>query len=88
VTQWILGLRPDHDGLRVDPCLPSGWDGYRATRRFRGATYDIAVRAPAGGRGRVGHLVVDGHRVAGNLVPLAPAGTHVTVEAEVETDAP
>ena len=25
VTQWILGIRPEHDGLRVDPCLPRDW---------------------------------------------------------------
>jgi cellobiose phosphorylase len=86
VTQWILGIRPDHDGLRIDPCLPSGWDGFRATRRFRRATYDITVRAPASGRGRVRHLAVDGRRIEGNLVPLAPPGTHVTVEAEIAAE--
>jgi cellobiose phosphorylase len=87
VTQWILGIRPDHDGLRIDPCLPSAWDGYRATRRFRGATYDIVVRAPGGGRGRVRHLGVDGRPLAGNLVPVAPAGARVIVEAEIDGEA-
>jgi cellobiose phosphorylase len=79
VTQWILGIRPDHDGLRIDPCLPSSWDGFEATRVFRGATYRITVRrgAPA--------LVVDGEPVAGEpVVPVAPAGATVAVEAVVE----
>ena len=49
ITQWILGIRPEHDGLRIDPCLPSDWDGFRAVRRFRGATYDITVRVEGGG---------------------------------------
>ncbi|HET6954192.1 MAG TPA: glycosyl hydrolase family 65 protein [Acidimicrobiales bacterium] len=84
VTQWILGLRPDHDGLRIDPCLPAGWDGFRATRRFRGASYAVTVRKPPGTRARVRHLVVDGRRIEGNLVPPAPAGTTVTVEADLE----
>ncbi len=44
VTQWILGLRPEFDGLRVDPVLPSSWPGYMATRRFRGAVYQVTVR--------------------------------------------
>jgi cellobiose phosphorylase len=83
VTQWILGIRPDHDGLRVDPCLPADWDGYTATRRFRGATYRMTVRKPRGARGRVAGLVVDGQRVDGNLVPLAPEGATVTVDAEI-----
>jgi cellobiose phosphorylase len=84
ISQWILGLRPEHDGLRLDPCLPADWDGFEATRRFRGAEYRIAVRKPRGGRGRVSHLLVDGQRVEGTLVPLAPPGTVVQVEAVVE----
>jgi cellobiose phosphorylase len=71
VTQWILGIRPDHDGLRVDPCLPADWDGYSAKRRFRGATYCITVRKPRGARGRVAGLVVDGRRVVSSA--CAPA---------------
>ncbi len=77
VTQWILGIRPEHDGLRVDPCLPAAWDGFTARRRFRGATYEITVR----GSGRVTHLVVDGRQVEGNVVPVAAPGGTVVVEA-------
>jgi cellobiose phosphorylase len=87
VAQWILGIRPDLDGLRVDPCLPADWEGFEAERRFRGATYRIAVRKEPGVRGRVTSLLVDGERVDGTLVPLAPAGVTVDVVAEVEPDA-
>jgi cellobiose phosphorylase len=38
ISRWILGIRPEHDGLRIDPCLPSVWDGFEAKRRFRGGT--------------------------------------------------
>jgi cellobiose phosphorylase len=69
--------------LRVDPVIPADWPGFSATRRFRGATYRIAVHKPAGTTGRVTHLIVDGARVEGNLVPLAPAGATVDVEAVV-----
>ncbi len=48
ITQWILGIRPEHDGLRVDPCLPAAWAGFEATRRFRGSTYRIAIRSRSG----------------------------------------
>jgi len=77
VTQWILGIRPEHDGLRIDPCLPSSWAGFTASRRFRDATYDITVR----GGGRVGRLVVDGVEVEGNVVPVGAPGSTVVVEA-------
>ncbi|MBO0868488.1 MAG: glycosyl transferase [Micromonosporaceae bacterium] len=84
ITQWILGIRPDFDGLRVDPVLPRDWRGFRATRRFRGATYEIAVTKPAGATGRIRQLVVDGVPVEGNLLPLAPAGATVRVDAAIE----
>ncbi len=43
VAEWVLGVRPDWDGLRVDPCLPPSWRGARMRRRWRGATYDIRI---------------------------------------------
>jgi cellobiose phosphorylase len=87
VTQWILGIRPEHDGLRIDPCLPATWDGFEAQRRFRGATYRITVSsAPTGapGSGRVRRVRVDGRLLEGTLVPPAPAGATVEVFAEIE----
>ena len=35
-TQWILGVRAEYEGLRVDPCIPTAWDGFSIRRRFRG----------------------------------------------------
>ena len=43
VTQYILGIRPELEGLRIDPCLPAGWEGYEVTRRFRGMALTIRV---------------------------------------------
>ncbi len=85
LSQWILGIRPEHDGLRIDPCLPAAWGDIAVTRRFRGSTYRIAIRKPAGTSGRVARLVVDGRPVPGNLVPLPPApGAEIAVAAFVE----
>jgi cellobiose phosphorylase len=85
VSQWILGIRPEHAGLRIDPSLPTAWDGFRATRQFRGATYRIVVHKTPGTTGRVTRLRVDGRDVAGNLVALPAApGTEIEVEAFVE----
>jgi cellobiose phosphorylase len=87
VTQWILGIRPDHDGLRIDPCLPAAWDGFTAVRRFRGARYHITVTKAPGTLGRVSRLVVDGRHTDGCLVPPAPAGATVIVEAAIHAAA-
>jgi cellobiose phosphorylase len=87
ITQWILGVRPEHDGLRVDPVLPAGWPGFTASRRFRGATYNIRVRSGGSAGGRVRGLLVDRRPVAGSLVPLAPPGSTVIVEAVTDGSA-
>jgi len=91
VTQWILGIRPELAGLRVQPVLPSGWPGFTATRRFRGATYEITVRRAGGGEpdsAGGGELVVNGQQVAGTLLPLAAPGATVRVEAILPTGLP
>jgi cellobiose phosphorylase len=83
VTQWILGIRPELDGLRVDPVIPSAWPGFSATRRFRGATYEITVRRAGtldSGFAEGAGTRVDGKQVAGTLLPLAAAGGTVRVE--------
>ena len=43
VGEWVMGVRPEWDGLRIDPCIPSSWKGARMMRRWRGATYDIRI---------------------------------------------
>jgi len=70
-TQHILGLRPELDGLRIDPCIPSSWEGFRATRRFRNRTIDIEVRNPAGVCRGVKSLTLNGTALPGTLLPAA-----------------
>ena len=86
ITQWILGIRPELDGLRIDPVLPAGWPGFTATRRLRGATYDITVRNPDHVSGRAVRVCVDGQQIDGTLLPLAPAGTTVRVDVLIGLD--
>jgi cellobiose phosphorylase len=72
ITQWILGIRPGLDGLRVAPVLPSGWQGFTAQRVYRGVTYHISVERQ--GAGNHPALEVDGRLVDGTLVPIPPDG--------------
>jgi cellobiose phosphorylase len=73
ITQWILGIRTCYDGLLIAPIIPKSWRGFRATRKYRGVTYQIAVERA--GAGNQVSLEVDGAPIAGNLVPLPSAGT-------------
>jgi cellobiose phosphorylase len=80
-SQWILGIRPTYDGLRVAPAMPSGWNGFRARRVFRGVLYDIRVERR--GQGNAVSLAVDGEPLAGDVVPHRPQRRRVMVEATV-----
>jgi cellobiose phosphorylase len=80
ITQWILGIRTDYDGLVIAPVVPKAWSGFKVTRKFRGVTYQIAVERK--GTGNQVALEVNGSRVAGNRVPRPPASTKtVSVKA-------
>jgi cellobiose phosphorylase len=82
ITQWILGLRPEYDGLRIAPVIPESWPGFQATRKFRGVLYRITVRRE--GPGNRVTLTVNGQPVEGNVVAPPPAGrTEVSVEAAI-----
>jgi cellobiose phosphorylase len=70
ISQYILGIHPDYDGLRVDPCIPASWKAYMVTRRFRGTDYRITVKNPDGVCKGVIMLLVDGDLVKGNLIPV------------------
>ena len=70
VTQYILGIRPDYDGLIIDPCIPQDWKIFKVSRQFRGATYHVTVDNPNGRMKGVKEIVVDGKTVLSNLIPL------------------
>jgi len=91
LSQGILGVKPDYEGLRLDPCVATSWKGFRATRRFRGATYDIEVRNPRGVSTGVKRVLIDGAEAGtakdpsgrGVVLPLFPAGSAHRIEVEL-----
>ncbi len=74
ITQFILGIRPDYDGLLVDPCIPSDWNEYEVTRRFRGAEYKVKISNPLHKEKGVKSMRLNGKELEGNLIPVQPEG--------------
>lgn len=79
VSEFILGIQPDYEGLRIDPCLPSTAKEYTVKRRFRGALYHIHVVNPDGHQKGVKRISLDGKTVNGNLVPWSEGEHQVEV---------
>ena len=77
ISQYILGIQPDFDGLTINPSIPKAWDGFVVTRKFRGGNYTIKVSNPKHISQGVASMVVDGKPVEGNRVPVLGAGDHV-----------
>lgn len=67
-SQYILGLQPVHNGFRFDPCIPSEWEGFTATRKFRNKILHIEVKNPSHIQKGVSHLILNGERVEGNFI--------------------
>lgn len=70
LSQYILGVRPDYDGLIIDPCIPSEWKIFRVTRKFRNDMYDISISNPNNVCKGVKELIVDGKIIEGNKIPI------------------
>ena len=68
ISHYLLGVRPDYDGLRVHPCIGGEVGKFTVTRKCRGAEYRIHVKNS--GKGGAPKLTVDGkpdHRRPGAL---------------------
>jgi cellobiose phosphorylase len=70
VSQYILGIRPEFEGLRVDPCIPPKWDGFTVKRKFRNALYEIMVTNPRHVSKGIFSVTADGKQVTGNILPV------------------
>ena len=66
-TNYILGIQPEYDGLKIDPCLPSAWPEVKVRRKFRGKDFEITIRNGKAGKG-VASVSVNGRPVEGNLI--------------------
>ena len=80
ISQYILGIAADFDGLKIDPSIPSAWDGFKASREYRGATYNITIKNPSHICKGVKSVTVDGNAIEGNVLPVFDKGTTHEVE--------
>ncbi|MBR1910863.1 MAG: N,N'-diacetylchitobiose phosphorylase [Treponema sp.] len=69
LTQYILGIRPQYEGMMIDPCIPDSWDGFTVQRKFRGKLLNITVQNPNHACKGVSSLTVNGKTISGNVIP-------------------
>ena len=69
ISQYILGIRPEFDGLCIDPCIPDYVKEFSVKRTFRGAEYNIHIDNSSGSQKGLKSLIVNGKSVEGNIIP-------------------
>lgn len=84
-AQAMLGVKPQFEGLMLDPCLPAHMKTVTVHRVFRGRDFDITIHNSGGGEKRKVSVVVDGKPLQGQTIPVTDDGkksyqVDVTVE--------
>ena len=69
ISQYILGIQPTLQGLRIDPCIPDTVSGYTVQRTFRNVRYHIRIENPAHVQKGVVSVTVNGKLLEGNIIP-------------------
>ena len=80
ISQYILGIVPDYEGLKIDPCIPCDWEYFEISRSFRGNIYNIKIKNPNGVSKGIKSIVVDGVKINGNILPVFEGYTEHMVE--------
>lgn len=80
ISQYILGIKPEYDGLKIEPCIPKEWNEYTITRQYRNDTYKINIKNPDHVSTGVKKILVDNKEIEGNILPLFGDGKVHEVE--------
>ena len=79
--QYVLGLKAEIPGLRLEPCLPPDWKECSVTKEFRGAVYNIRyTQTEDHGCNRIASVMVNGSPWT---EPYLPCGSGMVYEVDV-----
>lgn len=67
-VEGILGLRPDLDGIKLEPAIPSDWKTFTMDKVFRGKKLHITVNNPSGAEGGYKACYLNGDKLDSNYI--------------------
>jgi cellobiose phosphorylase len=80
ISQYILGIRSDYDGLIVDPCIPKNWKEFSVRRKFRNTMYNISVDNSSSVNKGVLKIFANGKEIKGNKIPIIESEKEIIVK--------
>lgn len=79
-VEGICGMRPDAEGLIINPSIPSSWDSFTMEKKFRGCKLNITVENPNHKQSGVSKVILNGVELSGNKIP----GDKLAAENEIK----
>jgi cellobiose phosphorylase len=78
---YMLGIKPEYNGVRIAPLIPQSWQRYRVSRMIRGVQYDVSIT-----RGEDTGVWVDGEKLSEMYIPyqLTEGNDLVSVHVIIE----
>lgn len=80
ITQYIFGIKPDYNGLQIDPCIPKDWTEFSVQRTFRNEVFNIRITNPGHVSKGVQKIIMDGKELPSNVLPLSTGKAEHVVE--------
>ena len=68
-TQYLLGVRTTLAGVKLDPCIPAEWDGFKVQRDYLGTRLNISFKNPDHVSFGVKSYEIDGVEYSSNIIP-------------------
>lgn len=79
-VEGICGMRPDADGLQINPSIPSEWEGFTMQKMFRGKKLEIKVKNPSHVQSGIKSMILNGETIEGNYIPYEKLSSTNKVE--------
>jgi cyclic beta-1,2-glucan synthetase len=76
----ILGISRIGNALKINPCIPRDWPGFKVNYRFGATHYTIHVENPKKGNRGIQQIMLDGNLLPGNSIPLVDDSQQHTVQ--------
>jgi cellobiose phosphorylase len=83
IVEGLVGIKPDYDGLRIEPCIPRNWKELSAEVDLRGARYAVRIRNPNGRETGVLQMTIDGKKTVNPVIPYFQDGRKHRIDVEL-----
>lgn len=82
----ILGITRTGNALKITPCIPRDWPGFKVDYRFGTTYYKISVENPDGVNEGIQQVLLDGNPLSDILIPLVDDGQQHAAHIVMGTD--